>query len=215
VRKNQAMEVEKILESLSHSSKCNDGLDVLYDIHVERIQEFVDGLTGIILFPERIKDTNSFGSLLGEFAREEFIPPLIKVISQGVPGESKWLADYLYALIKLLEYEWEGSEELVVEEDFVHLLGDWILSTGGGEISWKAATVLSRVEHQASRSYFLKGAVSESLFHMTRVECLRGVVNYFRDDARELLEILTNDKDQHVKDAAMGAQSFLEGKRSK
>ncbi|MFT7304026.1 MAG: hypothetical protein ACI8UZ_002872, partial [Akkermansiaceae bacterium] len=84
------MEVEKILESLSHSSKCNDGLDVLYDIHVERIQEFVDGLTGIILFPERIKDTNAFGSLLGEFAREEFIPPLIKVISQGVPGESKW-----------------------------------------------------------------------------------------------------------------------------
>jgi hypothetical protein len=131
------------------------------------------------------------------------------VIGRGVPGESRWLGDFMYALIRLQEYEWEGEGQTEVGDDFVHLLGAWVFSTGGGEISWKAATLLSLIGHRASRPYLFKGAIDEGLFHLTRIDCLRGVVNHFRDDADDLVAKLLGDKDPEVQEAAKGARAFL------
>ena len=201
------MNVDQILSSLSESSSRNNALQFLCDINVHRFQELVDQIVVIIEAPETIGNTNSFASLLVEFNRDEFVAPLIRVISNGVPGESPWLADYMYALNGVL-----GEQENLWEVDdcFVQLLGGWLLSTGGGEISWKSGDILSQIENQASREYLLKGAMDSSLFHMTRVSCLRGIVNIYGEDAPRILAMLVNDQDAHVKEAALDAKEFVD-----
>lgn len=204
-----SLNLEDLFEGLSETRDCNEGLSVLYDLYVDRVGELVAHVGKLIDSPESINDTNRFASLLVELGREEFLAPLMAVIGRGVPGESKWLADFMYALIRLQEYEWEGEGRTEAGEDFVHLLGAWILSTGGGEISWKAATLLAQIGHPTSRAYFFQGAVDEDLFHLTRIECLRGVVNHFRDEADDLIAGLVGDQEPEVREAALAARGFL------
>lgn len=170
-------------------------------------QELLGALLAIIHRPERINDTNKFASLLAGIGDERFIQALIDKIASGVPGGDSWLADYMYALIELLN---ETDDYYLVDESFAHLLGDWLLNTQGGEISWKAGDILSEVECPASKEYLLKGAADTSLFHQTRISCIRGIVNHFREHAGSLLQGLEDDPSQEVREACHGAMAHLE-----
>lgn len=171
-------------------------------------QEILAALLAIIHLPERINDTNEFASLLADIGDERFIQALIDKIAGGIPGGDSWLCDYMYALIELLN----GTEDYhPVDERFAHLLGDWLLNTRGGEISWKAGDILSEVESPASKEYLLKGAADTSLFYQTRISCIRGIVNHFREEARSLLQSLEDDSSQKVREACHDAMAHLEG----
>jgi hypothetical protein len=137
---------------------------------------------------------------------EAFILPLIEVISKGPPGTSTWLADYMYALGSLLI---DSDECWPAEEDFVRLLGEWLLSTGGGEISWKAGIILAEIKHQSSRQYLLRGATDQGLFHQTRIACVRAIVNQYPEDAPMILEQLSTDSERHVRDAVMKQRQWI------
>lgn len=163
-------------------------------------------LLAIIHHPEQINDTNDFSSLLADIGDERFIQPLIEKIACGVPGRDRWLADYMYTLITLLQ---ESDNYFQVDENFSHLLGDWLLNTKGGEISWKAGDILSEVECPASKEYLLKGASDKSLFHLTRISCVRGIVNQFREDAGLLLQRLKDDSNPRVREACIDAMAYL------
>ena len=170
-------------------------------------QEVMEALIAIIPCPERINDTNRFASLLADIGDERFIEVLIARIASAVLGEDFWVADYMYALINLLNV---GDDYYQVEESFAHLLGDWLLNTQGGEISWKAGDILSEVECPASKDYLLKGAADSSLFHRTRISCIRGIVNHFREDALSLLRSLEKDSNRDVSEACLDAMAHLE-----
>ncbi len=85
------------------------------------------------------------------------------------------------------------------------------MNSGGGEISWKAADILSDVKCPASKEYLLKGAEATSLLHLTRISCVRGIVNLFREDAMPLLRRLMEDPDPFVREACHDAMEHLEG----
>jgi hypothetical protein len=164
-------------------------------------------LLAIIHRPEQINDTNRFASLLADIGDKSFIPALIEKIASAVPGTNFWLADYMYALINLLD---ESDDYYQVDESFAHLMGDWLLNTQGGEISWKAGHILSEVECPASKEYLMKGALDTSLLHLTRISCLRGIVNHFPEDARSLLQSLENDSNHGLREACQDAVAHLE-----
>jgi len=109
--------------------------------------QLVETLAILIGTPEEIKDTHGFASVLADLSQAEFIKPLIQTISQSEPGETPWLADYMYALGSILQDEDDCWQP---EESFVHLLGKWVHSTGGGEIAWKSAVILSQLDHPAT-----------------------------------------------------------------
>lgn len=166
----------------------------------------------IIRDPMSIEDPHSFASLLVKMDAELFIDPLIDSISTAVPGESNWLADYMYALIILLM---NREDCYPVTESFVHLLGGWLLSTGGGEISWKAGDLLAEVENQATRDYLIRGISDESLFSETRIACMRGIVNQYREDAEHVLSAVANDPDLKLRDASASALKHIKKGQAK
>ena len=170
-------------------------------------RELLTALAAVIQHPEQVGDTNDFSRLLADIGDECFVQPLIDKIVCGVPTETLWLADYMYALIELLN---ECDDYYQVNEIFVNLLGDWLLNTQGGEISWKAGDILSEVDCPASKEYLMRGAADTSLFHLTRISCVRGIVNHFRDDARLLLQSLEDDSSQEVREACHRATVHLE-----
>lgn len=169
-------------------------------------RELLIALVVVIQHPEQVDDTNKFASLLADIGDERFIQALIEKVASGVPGKDSWLADYMYALIELLN---ESDDYYQVDESFAHLLGDWLLNTQGGEISWKAGDILSEVECPACKEYLLKGAADTSLFHLTRISCIGGIVNHFREDARSLLQSLEGDSRQEVREACQSAMDHL------
>ena len=203
------MNIDQFFSGLSKSSGCNEALQFLYDINVNCMPELAEKLKVIASDPEAIENTNAFASLLVKLSREEFVSPLVEGILKGRPGESSYLSDYLYALNGIIE-TWD--EWMIAEDDFVHLLGNWLLSTGGGEISWKSGLILSQLENPSTRKYCLKGALNSSLFHLARIACLRCIVNHYREDASKLIANLVDDDDAYVKAAALDAQEFLEQK---
>jgi hypothetical protein len=170
-------------------------------------QEVMEALFAIIPRPDRINDTNKFASLLADIGDKRFIEVLLDRIASGVIGEDLWIADYMYALINLLN---ESDDYYQVDESFAHLLGDWLLNTQGGEISWKAGDILSAVECPASKDYLLKGAADTSLFHLTRISCVRGIVNHFREEALSLLRSLEKDSNCDVREACHDAMAHLQ-----
>ena len=196
----------KIISHLSTLKKRNLALEYLYDSESKVDKKVIAAVTDIICNPDSIENTNSFASLLADLGEEEFIEPLIEAISKATPGVTKWLADYLYALVDLLS---ELDDYYPAEDNFVHLIGGWLLGTQGGEISWKSGDVLSGIENQACKPYFLKGAADTSLFHQTRIACLRGIINQYRQEAPDLLAQLVADSDDYVREASLDAQAFI------
>ncbi|MGJ8656345.1 MAG: hypothetical protein ACSHX6_07835 [Akkermansiaceae bacterium] len=163
-------------------------------------------LCDVICEPDEIENTNGFASLLGEISDARFIEPLIAQIGRDDSRGTSWLADYLYALILLLEEEEDYYE---VSDDFIHLLGGLLLNTGGGELSWKAGDVLMRIENPLSKGYVIQGVVDTELFHMTRIACMRAIVNQFTEEAEAVLAGLEDDPDEEVRGAVESALEFL------
>lgn len=151
-------------------------------------------------------DTDKFASLLEDIGSETFIEPLIENIMGARSGATAWLADYMYALGSLLM---DRESVWPTQQDFVDLLGNWLLSTGGGEISWKAGVILAHVRHPNTRQYLKQGALDQSLFHQTRIACIRGLVNQYRSEAEIVLQQLSNDSDEYVRDAAANARQWM------
>lgn len=206
------MEINQPAAGSSKYPRRNNVLRLLAKRKGALDERLVAPLAEIISDPMSIENTNSFASLLAKMDAEPFIAPLIDMISRAVPGESSWLADYMYALIKLLM---NRGDYFPVHESFVHLLGGWLLSTGGGEISWKAGDILEQVQNQATREYLIRGMSDESLFSRTRIACMRGVVNQYREVAEHALSAVANDPDHKVRDAAAGALNYLKRGQTK
>lgn len=201
------MNIDQLIHDLESPTKCNETLQLIAQIMVDTDDRLIQRLTDLITTPEKIENTNRFVSILVNLSQPEFIPPLIEAIKNGNPSQTTWLADYMYALGSLLE---EQDDWWKPEEEFVHLLGDWLSSTGGGEISWKAGIILSEVEHPATIEFLLRGAQDKELFHLTRICCVRGVMNHFREQAPSLLQKLANDPDPEVRGAVASASEFLQ-----
>ena len=199
------MDLNDLLTALSEPAKQNSALRLLESVVVDPDERLVQRLSTIVAQPTSIEDTNRFASLLADLGTESFIAPLINAISLAQPG-SPWLADYMYALVRLLL---DRHDAYPTDESFVRLMGDWLLSTGGGELSWKAGDVLAELGHPATREYLVRGAADAALFNGTRIACLRGLVNRYPDDATAVLDQLLNDPDEHIREAVADARAWL------
>ena len=206
------MHIDQVLAGLVSEAERNDTLGFLESLVVDRDERLVACLARIIKEPSSIESTSRLANLLVALGSEAFIPPLIEVISKGSPGTSPWLADYMYALGSLLA---DCDEYWLAEEDFVRLLGEWLLSSGGGEISWKAGVILAEIKHPASRPYLLRGATDQSLFHQTRIHCVRAIVGQYPDDAPAILEQLSADADKHVRETVSKQQQWMKRRNLK
>jgi len=204
------MNLEHLLEALSLQSERNGALRFLESVVVDTDERLVGLLAGMISEPASIEDTHSFALLIADLGAESFITPLIESISGATPARSVWLADYMYALGSLLM---EREELYGAEESFVHLLGNWLLSTGGGEISWKAGYIMAELQHPGTREYLLRGAADKNLFHQTRIACIRGIMNQYPEEATPVLERLASDSDDYVREAVCDARESLNRRR--
>lgn len=201
------MNINQFVSELKSSSGKNETLELLAGILVEKDARLAEVLAETIRKPEEIHNTHSFASVLEFLANPDFIPPLIEAVSKAEPGRTPWLADYLYALGSVLmdlEDFWSP------EEGFVHLLGTWLGSPGGGEIAWKSAVVLSQLDHPANHEYLFSGATDRKLFHQGRAACLSGIVNFYPQEAPALLEQLARDPEKEVREEAARARRWLD-----
>jgi hypothetical protein len=206
------MNIDDLIADLDSIILRNDTLKLLSQIMIDSDPRLIQSLVSIIKTPQSIEDTNRFASILKFVSKKEFIQPLIEVISQSKPHETPWLADYMYTLQCLLEDQDDYWEP---DDSFVHLLGNWLLTTDGGEISWKAGLILAEIQHPSTRQYLLKGAFDQTLLHLTRAACIGGIVNHYRNEAVELLQQLANDPDTHVQETVASAQQFLNSRTTK
>lgn len=201
------MNIAELISSLEDDSSLNETLELLEDIVVDTPDALISRLQDLISSPEKIANTNRFASLLSASYSEKFVEPLIQTIVSAVPGETAWLGDYMYALGNCLD---ELEDRYVPEESFVHLLGDWMLNTEGGEISWKASVILASLQHPQCAPYYEQGALSGDLFHQTRIACLGGLVNTFGNEKQEIYQRLLDDEEQEVRESAQRAVEWLD-----
>jgi len=204
--KGKKMNLRQLVAELNSPASRNETLNLIGQI-LDGDHHLVETLTTLIEKPEEIKDTHIFASILADLPQAEFIPPLIHTISQSEPGKTPWLSDYMYALGSILQDEDDCWQP---EESFVHLLGNWLHSTGGGEIAWKSAVILSQLDHPATRSYFISGAADQDIFHQARTACINGIVNHYREEATTLLQTLINDPEPVVREKVAHALNWLE-----
>lgn len=204
--KSENMDISNFITCLRDIESRNNSLEFMESIVLDHDERIVDALNTILASPSTINNTNRFASLLVEYCSDKYIETLVKIISNSKLGNSPWLADYMYALGCVLE---ESDEYFEATDEFVHLLGDWLLSTGGGEISWKASYILAEIKNCATLPYLLSGARDKGLFHQARIACIRGIVNHYRDQAKQLLETLVEDSRCEVKEAAESALAWL------
>jgi hypothetical protein len=206
------MQIQRLIEFIQEDSSRDETLHLLFSILEGKNNELIEAFSTLIKNPEIIGNTNEFASILLKMPSEKYIPNLVQEISKSIPGTTKWLGDYMYTLVDLLE---EREDYFPAEESFVNLMGEWIFGTGGGEISWKAADILSNLAHPYTKPYFLRGVTDKSLFHLTRIACLRGIIGHFRDDADAILIDLISDSNERVKKEAIDAQKWLQSRRRK
>ena len=118
----------------------------------------------------------------------------------------------MFALGNCLE---ELEEPYIPDEYFVHLMGDWLLNTSGGEISWKASVILSNLKHPECAPYYEQGTLSIDLFHQTRIACLRGLVNEFGLKKLNVYQQLLEDEEQEVRESVESAIEWLKRNNQK
>ena len=83
------------------------------------------------------------------------------------------------------------------------------LQTGGGEISWKSAILLAQMKHPRCLSYYEQGAKLQGLFFLSRIECLKGLVNERGAEYMQLYQELLNDPQEEIRDAAKDVMNRL------
>lgn len=204
------MKISDLVAALD--SDRNASLAFLEDILLDPDDSLMEALARVIEEPALVARTNPFASILKGFGAPHFIDPLAKCIVKATPGEAPWLADYMYALEGVLN---GMAEPWPADDLMVKKLGAWLFDTGGVEISWKSGLLLSWISNPKAQDYLLTGAKDTNLFHETRLACIRGVVNNFRQSTPQLLSELGNDPDQHVRNEVKKASDWLKQARSK
>ncbi len=200
------MNINELIQNLGIDSRSNESLKLLTDIVVDTPDELIDELIKLISSPHKISDTNAFASLISDLPSERYTAPLVKEISTSVVGETLWLADYMRALGHTLD---ELEDPYVPEDSFVDLLGEWLLKTGGGELSWKSAILLVQLKHPKCLSYYEQGVQLQGLFFLSRIECLKGLVNEYACEHMKLYQELLNDPQEEIREAAKDAINWL------
>lgn len=151
--------------------------------------------------PDKIENTNRFASLLADLKTDIFVDNLILKIQEGVPGTTRWLADYMYALGCIFD---DIDYYYGVDDNFAHKLGNWMLNTQGGEISWKSGIILSNVDNDNIFDYLETAVKDKTLFFMTRTACLERLISNDGiarlDYCRELLTDSNQDFVEYVRE---------------
>ena len=128
-------------------------LEILYDLLVDNFGTLETELKDLISKPDKIKNTNKFASLLSDLKNSTFINPLLVTISLSDKGDA-WLADFLYAVINLLD-ESSVNDEFDIPQNLIDKLQIWVLDNTG-EIAWKAANLLKFYESESAEKIQVK-----------------------------------------------------------
>ena len=200
------MKLDDLLASFESEDEVNDSLSLLYSLTVKIDSRLIGKLTNLIKSPSSINNTNAFASLLAEFACREFVAPLVETISKAEGAGEVWLADYLYALGAVLSFD---DIKFDFDESFVHLLGDWLQNSGGGEFALKSAIILAEINHPACREYYVNCVRDTEQFHQARIACLGGLVNQYGLTEVDLYRELEKDEDPIFLEALQGAMAFM------
>ncbi|MEM7183583.1 MAG: hypothetical protein AAF518_21935 [Spirochaetota bacterium] len=198
---------EDFFTTLNNPETQNSALNFLGQVVVKQHKSIVASFLEIIKAPDNIEDTNTFASLLVDLKSDQFLPALIDEIAKATPGKETWLADYMYALEALLD---KTDMYYPGPESFVSLLGDWMFSTGGGEIAWKSSGILANLDNESCLPYLKRGVKDTSFFHLVRSNCLQGLVNKYGAEHIELIQSLQNDKDEDFREAVLDCLDYLE-----
>lgn len=166
-------------------------LEILYDLVVDNFDALEIELKDLISKPEKIKNTNKFASLLSDLKKSTFINPLLLKISLSDKGDA-WLADFLYAVINLLE-ESSINDEFDIPKNLIGKLQVWILDNNG-EIAWKAASLLKFYESETAEKIQLQKLEERGDFFLTYAECILGLLRYNKDKHIGLVEQLAKDE---------------------
>jgi hypothetical protein len=203
------MKINDIVNALQNKTTANETLELLFTIAGGKDDDLVKALVEIIANPGEIDETALVAMLIEQMPFEEFIEPLTKVIQTADPKDTPYLIDYLQALASVLEELEETDAGPAFDEQFVHLLGTWLFDAEG-ELSWKAATVISYIQHPACHDYLTKAVKDQSLFYMARQDCLRGLVNQYAEKELELYKELTKDGNEEIAHTAEHAIAWCQ-----
>lgn len=201
-----SIQFDQLVAGLRDVSQIDTTLDTIKQVLFDREELLIDELATLIKHPGQIKNTHQFASILAEYNSAKFIPNLIAVLQQSQAANSPYLGDYLYALVSVLNSHEEAHD---FDDEFTGLLAHWLLQTGGGEVAWKAADILSWNRNPLALAALLTGAKQAALFDMARHACLRGVVNHFPEQAPALLAALLDDENQEIREHAQSARDWL------
>jgi hypothetical protein len=178
-------------------TEINKSLDTLYNILVDNYDEFESKVKKLILIPEQIPDTNKFTWLLSQFINKpSFIAPFLLTINKG-NKEDKWLNDYLFGVINLID-NISSDEEFEIPEGLIDKLSDWLLDNKG-ELSWKSAMLLKYFESQTVEEILLTKLQERGDFFLTYVECILGLLRYDREKHIGLVKQISLDKTRDPK----------------
>jgi hypothetical protein len=203
-----------LAERLAHPESRNDALEDLERVDGERAEldaGVLAQVSAIIREPQSVTDIRKFASLLVDLDAEDFISPLVEMISADPEGGSAYTASCMYALGCILdesEYACEHPEEFF-PSSFVAQLGRWLLNTRGGELSWKAGIVLDNIRIPQAFELMRQGAADTSLFFQTRIHCIHGLVNGRGVSELPFLDSLVGDSGPMFHEALADAIAFL------
>ncbi len=84
-----------------------------------------------------------------------------------------------------------------------------MLKTGVGEISRKSAILLVQLKHPKCLSYHEQDVKLQGLFFLSRIECLKGLVNECGREHMKLYQELLNDPQEEIREAAKDVINWL------
>ena len=168
----------------------NKKLETLYALLVDNLDVLEAELKTLIENPERIENTNKFASLLSVLKNSIFINPLLETISKS-DRHSSWLADFLYAVINLLD-ESSVNDKFEIPENLIDKLEAWILNYKD-EISWKSASLLKFYDSTRAEQIQLKKLEERDDFFMTYIECLLGLLRFNESKHWPLVQQIAED----------------------
>ena len=171
-------------------------LEILYDLLVDNFGTLETELKDLISKPDKIKNTNKFASLLSDLKNSTFINPLLVTISLSDKGDA-WLADFLYAVINLLD-ESSVNDEFDIPQNLIDKLQIWVLDNTG-EIAWKAANLLKFYESELAEKIQLKKLEERGDFFLTYAECILGLLRYNKEKHWELVRQISMDETRDEK----------------
>lgn len=171
-------------------------LEILYDLLVDNFETLETELKDLISKPDKIKNTNKFASLISDLKNSTFINPLLVTISLSDKGDA-WLADFLYAVINLLD-ESSVNDEFDIPQNLIDKLQIWVLDNTG-EIAWKAASLLKFYESEMSEKIQLKKLEERGDFFLTYAECILGLLRYDKDKHIGLVRQIASDETRDPK----------------